>query len=65
MSRSSGWGECENFHHRKTSTLIPATTRRPVYTLVCEEPENGLPLPCRPHLAVVSPRSPRLGLGCY
>ncbi len=32
-------GRGENFHHRKTSTLIPATTRRPVYTLVCEEPQ--------------------------
>jgi len=33
-------GRRQNFHHRKTSTLIPATTRQPVYTLVCEEPVN-------------------------
>ena len=31
-------GRRQNFHHRKTSTLIPATTRQPVYTLDCEEP---------------------------
>ena len=31
-------GRRQNFHHRKTSTLNPATTRRPVYTLDCEEP---------------------------
>jgi len=31
-------GQCENPHHRKTSTPTRPTTRQTDYTLVCEEP---------------------------